>query len=299
MGSSAQSMDAFADRLELAYPDAGRGLLLSVLENSNGDEGVCMVFLAEMLGPPKSTVAAASGGQQSSGNLSGGLQQGLMDYSQSVSTPRVMGAVVGNGPAQNPIPSGHNKALQNAMRRQNEELSTAQRQVLECNEKAKVDRKRISELEKKLRDLQGAEPSSSPAQSHAAGEFTSSLLDMGLNMDLPAAEPNQQPSSALEERLVSVEQQLADERAVSDQLRVNLTGAQARVNSETEQLRRELQQKNLALEDAFDQVRILQGELDTKQAPAPAAPAPAAPAPAPAPDLTSVEDSVEDFFGGN
>ena len=246
--------------MEVAYPEADRGLLLGVLENSNGDEGVCMVFLAEMLGPPR---AAPAGGQQQQ-QPPGAGQQGMMDYSQSMTTPRVMGAVVGHHqqpPAPAPAaPSGHNKALQDAMRRQNEELATAQRQLLDSQEKARSDRKRIAELEKKLREADSAQPAAGPPQSpQGSGEVTMSLLDMGLNMGVAAEPaPDQAHTAAADERLAAAEQKLANERATADQLRVDLTAAQARINSETEGLRRELQQKNLALEDAHDQMRQLQ-----------------------------------------
>merc|ERR1712070_142618 len=114
------------------------------------------------------------------------------------------------------------------MRRQNEELATAQRQLLDAQEKARADRKRIADLERQLRD--GGQPASAAVQSpQGTGEVTLSLLDMGLNMGV-AAEPT---PAAADDRLAIVERELANERATADQLRVDLTAAQARVNSES------------------------------------------------------------------
>eukprot|EP00658_Telonema_sp_P-2_P002604 TRINITY_DN10977_c0_g1_i5.p1 TRINITY_DN10977_c0_g1~~TRINITY_DN10977_c0_g1_i5.p1 ORF type:complete len:363 (-),score=131.48 TRINITY_DN10977_c0_g1_i5:352-1395(-) len=338
-GIAGIAMDDILWRLEQAWPSADPGLLIGVLENSDGNEDTCRVHLAEMLGPPQPPTA------QPNPPLSNTVRQEISDYGRSLTTPRVMGAVVArpavSPTAQNGVTPQQMKKLQDGMKASNQELVESQQLLLQEQQKRKEDKKTIADLKRQLAEAQGA-PDSPKMQSGgmdtADSGFSSSLLDAGLSLGASlnqSEEPQNSGGADLEQKIAELEEVLCDECERADaateqnvvlqqqvkELEGELAGAQAvkgqvaedgariselerelaeacskvgeleaevakqkQLKSESAlKLKKELQQKTLALEDAHEQLRSLQGELaaggDSTQ-------------PKPA------EDEIDDFFDG-
>merc|ERR1712194_76743 len=233
-------------------------------------------------------------------------------------TPRVMGSVVG-GPSSQPPPKQDIQALYEKMKLQNLELTNAQRSLLEGHQARKKDSKTIISLRKQLEQAQAMQ-SSSPCNTTRFTELPElgqessetsehlesfSMLDRALGMsETPRDEPL--PVDDLENKLAALEQTLREERAQAATAQSELRGSlMAEVENEKKahsasvaRFKKEIRQKELALEDKEEQVRILKEDLDQAQRDLELLAMETDDDDCPAP-VVSVDDAVDDFFDGN